>query len=88
MKKKRTPAASQKHAEPTEFSLRDVRHHAARGVHHALSAIENALQKGIVVLEEVWKWLASNFLDNSRALELVKANAIELVPDKYLEAGT
>lgn len=77
--------ASDRKQRSTEFTLRDARHHAARGVHHALSAIEQAIAGGIVVLHEVWNWVASNFLDNKRALEMVKANAPALVPKKYLE---
>ncbi len=66
----------------TEFSLREVRHFYARGVHHVLGAIETALKDHLTILHEVWVWV-SNFVENPRALALLRQNAPALVPAKY-----
>ncbi len=62
-----------------EFTLREVRRHAARGLHSVLSAIEKAIESGLTVLEEVWQWVATNFIKNVRALELLQEHAPALV---------
>ena len=69
---------AQKH---TQFTLRETRHFAARGVHNALGAIEKAITDGLEVLHEVWVWVV-NFAENPRALALLMQNAPELVPEK------
>ena len=69
----------------TEFSLKEVRHFYARGVHHVLGAIEKALKDGLTILHEVWVWV-SNFTENPRALALLRQNAPALVPTKYKSA--
>ena len=66
----------------TEFSLREVQHFNARGVHHVLGAIEKALKDHLTILHEVWVWVL-NFVENSRALALLQQNAPALVPAKY-----
>jgi hypothetical protein len=64
----------------SEFSLREVKHHAARGIHTVLSAIENAIENGQTVLHEVWQWVATNFAKNIRAVALLKTHAPALAP--------
>lgn len=64
----------------TEFTLRDVRHYSAQGIHVALTAIENAIKNGITILQEVWEWVATNFAKNSRVLNMLTEHAPNLVP--------
>ncbi len=63
------------------FTLKDVRHHSARGDRIVLGKIEEAIAEGRTILHEVWNWVVSNFAKNERALALLKEHAPALVPE-------
>jgi hypothetical protein len=70
------------------FRLKDATSAATHGEGAAIGAIEKAISNGVTVLHEVWKWLL-NYIENPRALALLKEHARALVPEKYLkEAAT
>lgn len=62
----------------TEFTLREARHHAARGVQSVLTAIERAINDGLTIAEEVWNWVISSFMDNDRAKSMIKTHRPDL----------
>lgn len=72
--------AKKKPEDSKEFTLHDVRHHAARGPHHVFSAIEDALKRKCKVCDEVWKWITTNFWSNDRAKSLVTTHAPQFAP--------
>lgn len=68
--------------EHPEFTLKDVRHHSARGEHIVLGKIEEAITEGRTILHEVWNWVATNFVQDEHATALLQKHAPALVPKR------
>lgn len=76
MAKKKTAGKGQ--LDFKEFGVSELARFSSRGIHPVLTAMEEAIQEGIQILNEVWEWVINGFKTNDRAMGLVKKHRPDL----------